>query len=73
MGSKEQIKMGEMFDNLRADKYPLKEYTHIGKRIPRRIDGEAKASGQAMYTMDVQLPGMLHMRFLTSPYPHAEI
>jgi len=73
MGSDEQARMAEMFDNLRADKYPLKEYTHIGKRIPRRIDGVVKAAGKAMYTMDVQLPGILHMRFLTSPYPHAEI
>lgn len=73
MGSKEKARMEEMFDNLKADKYPLKEYTHIGKRIPRRIDGMAKAAGQAVYTMDVQVPGMLHMRFLTSPYPHAEI
>ena len=23
--------------------------------------------------MDVQLPGMLYLKFLTSPYPHAEI
>ncbi len=73
MGSEEQTRMEEMFDNLRADKYPLKEYTYIGKRIPRRIDGVVKAAGQAVYTMDVQLPGMLHMRFLTSPYPHAKI
>ena len=66
-------KMEEMFDNLRADKYPLKEYNHIGKRISRRLDGAAKAGGDAEYTMDVQLPGMLYMRFLTSPYPHAGI
>ncbi|MCP4681312.1 MAG: xanthine dehydrogenase family protein molybdopterin-binding subunit [Desulfobacterales bacterium] len=73
MASEEKAKMEEMFDNLRADKYPLKDFTHIGKRIPRRLDGVVKAGGQAVYTMDVQLPGMLHMRFLTSPYPHAEI
>ncbi len=73
MANEEVGKMEEMFDNLRADKYPLGKYGQIGKRAPRRIDGIQKASGSAEYTMDVQLPGMLHMRFLTSPYPHAEI
>jgi CO/xanthine dehydrogenase Mo-binding subunit len=69
----EERKILELMDNLRADRYPLKEYRHIGKRGIRRIDGYEKASGKATYTMDVQLPGMLYMRFLTSPYPHAEI
>jgi len=69
----ETSKALELFDNLRADKYPLKEYNNIGKRGVRRIDGYEKASGHAEYTIDVQLPGMLHMRFFTSPYPHAEI
>jgi len=41
----EAERMIEMFDNLRADKYPLKEFKHIGKRGPRRLDGLAKASG----------------------------
>jgi xanthine dehydrogenase molybdenum-binding subunit len=66
-------RMLEMIENLRSDKYKLKEYKHIGKRVPRKIDGMAKASGQADYTMDIQLPGMLYMRFLDSPYPHAKI
>lgn len=69
----ETVRMVEMFDNLRVDKYPLKEFKYIGQKGPRRVDGLAKASGQADYTMDVQLPGMLHMRFLDSPYPHAKI
>lgn len=65
--------MRDLQDNLTADPYPLKTYTHIGKRGPRRLDGLPKASGKADYTMDVQLPGMLHMRFVDSPYPHAKI
>jgi xanthine dehydrogenase molybdenum-binding subunit len=73
MASDETKKMEEMFDNLRADAYPLGEYKHVGKRIARRIDGIQKAGGSARYTMDIQLPGMLYLRFLTSPYPHAEI
>jgi xanthine dehydrogenase molybdenum-binding subunit len=73
MASDETEKMEEMLDNLRADAHPLGEYKHIGRRIRRRIDGIQKASGAAQYTMDIQLPGMLYLRFLTSPYPHAEI
>jgi CO/xanthine dehydrogenase Mo-binding subunit len=63
----------ELFDNQRFDKYPLKEWNHIGRRGVRRLDGYEKASGQATYTIDVALPGMLHGRFLTSPYAHARI
>ncbi len=66
-------RMQEMFDNLGADRYPLKEYKNIGKKLPRKLDGPPKATGEAVYTMDVQFPGMLYMRFLTSPYPHAGI
>ena len=73
MNNEEFSRMLESFDNLKADRYPLKEYNSIGKPGVRRIDGIEKASGAAKYTIDVQLPGMLHGRFLTSPYPHAEI
>jgi xanthine dehydrogenase molybdenum-binding subunit len=57
---------------LRADRYPLDEYTAVGRRVQRK-DGREKASGYAMYTSDVQLPGMLHLRILACPYPHARI
>jgi CO/xanthine dehydrogenase Mo-binding subunit len=73
MDHDEKAKIIELMDNLKADKYPLASYIHIGRRGVRRLDGYEKASGKATYTMDVQLPGMLHMRFLTSPYPHAAI
>ena len=63
----------ESLDNLAADKYPRKDYQNIGKRGIRRLDGLEKASGKAVYTADVQLPGMLYGRFLTSPYPHCVI
>jgi hypothetical protein len=66
-------RMLEMFDNLQSDKYQPKEYKYIGQNVPRRIDGLAKASGQADYTMDIQVPGMLYMRLLMSPYPNAKI
>lgn len=69
----EYNKMIEMQDNVGADKYPPDEFRIIGQRNIRRLDGKEKACGRARYTMDVQLPGMLHMKFLSSPYPHALI
>jgi CO/xanthine dehydrogenase Mo-binding subunit len=69
----EYERMIEMQDNIGADRHPLKDFNVIGKNKIRRLDGLEKASGRARYTMDVQLPGMLHMRFLTSPFPHAKI
>ncbi len=38
-----------------------------------RVDGDAKVSGQAMYTSDYRLPGMLWAAFANSPHPHARI
>ncbi len=39
----------------------------------RKVDGIAKATGQAVYADDIQLPGMLHAKLLRSPHPHANI
>jgi xanthine dehydrogenase YagR molybdenum-binding subunit len=44
----------------------------IGKPIPR-FDAVQKVTGQARYTFDVQLPGMLHARRVVSAVPHARI
>ncbi len=44
----------------------------IGKRI-KRIDGAAKASGQAKYTFDINRPGTLFAKMLHCPYAHATI
>ena len=38
-----------------------------------RQDGHDKVSGQAVFTRDVVLPGMLHAKILTLPYAHARI
>jgi xanthine dehydrogenase YagR molybdenum-binding subunit len=46
--------------------------THIGKRI-ERADGPAKATGAAKYSYDINRPGMLWARLVTSPHPHAEV
>lgn len=50
----------------------VKEFEIIGKPLPR-IDGIEKATGQAKFTVDVAMPGMLHGKFLRSVYPHARI
>jgi 4-hydroxybenzoyl-CoA reductase alpha subunit len=39
----------------------------------RKVDGLSKSTGRALYTDDIQLPGMLHGRILRSPHPHARI
>jgi len=69
----ETQKITELFDNLRSDKYPLESYDAIGRRGVRRLDGYEKASGRAIYTIDVNLPGMIYAKFLTSPFPNAKI
>lgn len=69
----ETQKITELFDNLRSDKYPLESYDAIGRRGVRRLDGYEKASGRALYTIDVNLPGMIYAKFLTSPFPNAKI
>jgi CO/xanthine dehydrogenase Mo-binding subunit len=38
-----------------------------------RVDGKLKVSGQAQYTADFAMPGMLWAAFVASPYPHARI
>jgi xanthine dehydrogenase molybdenum-binding subunit len=44
----------------------------VGKRLPR-WDAAAKATGAAKYAADIQLPGMLIGKVLTSPHAHARI
>lgn len=44
----------------------------VGKKT-QRIDGPERVTGKAVYTADVQLPGMLYGKILRSPHPHAKI
>ena len=44
----------------------------VGQPISR-VDARAKVTGQARYTADIQLPGLLFARVLRSPHPHAKI
>lgn len=51
---------------------PQEPYTLIGKSIPR-VDSRSKATGEATFTADLNLPRMLVGKILRSPYPHARI
>lgn len=51
---------------------PATQCRLIGKEISR-IDGRAKVSGSAIYTYDVNLPGMLFAKIVRCPYAHARI
>ena len=45
---------------------------YVGKPITR-YDGVGHVTGRTIYVDDIQLPGMLYMKALRSPYPHARI
>ena len=42
-------------------------------RPATRVDGLERARGEAVYTADLKLPGMLHTAVLRSPYAHARV
>ena len=44
----------------------------VGSRASR-VDGVEKVTGQAKFTGDLDLPGLLEGKVLRSPYPHAKI
>jgi CO/xanthine dehydrogenase Mo-binding subunit len=44
----------------------------IGASI-RRVEDPVLVTGKGCFTDDVQLPGMLYLAILRSPYPHAKI
>jgi 4-hydroxybenzoyl-CoA reductase subunit alpha len=48
------------------------EFRIIGKPQPK-VDGFEKVTGRAKFASDFSLPGMLHLKILRSPYPHARI
>ena len=53
-----------------------KRYQSKHKRVGQaydRKDAREKVTGQAIYTYDLELPGMLHARCLLSPYARAKI
>ncbi len=50
----------------------MEELFFVGKDIPR-VDARTKATGEAIYTVDLTFPNMLWGLMLRSPLPHAKI
>jgi 4-hydroxybenzoyl-CoA reductase alpha subunit len=48
------------------------DFSVVGKSLPKK-DAPDKATGKAVYTADLRLPGMLRGKILGSPHPHARI
>jgi CO/xanthine dehydrogenase Mo-binding subunit len=46
--------------------------TVVGRPAPRQ-DGSLRVRGEARYTADIKLPGMLHAAVLRSPHAHARV
>jgi CO/xanthine dehydrogenase Mo-binding subunit len=59
-------------DDDALDQWPQGPGTVVGQPATRQ-DGHQRARGQAHYTADVQLPGMLHAAVLRSPHAHARV
>ena len=54
------------------DQWPAGALQTVGQPAAR-IDGLQRARGQAVYTADIQLPGMLHAAVLRSPHARARL
>ena len=50
----------------------MKNFKVVGKPLPR-LDGPESVTGRAIYTVDVALPEMLHIKLFRSDLPHAKI
>jgi xanthine dehydrogenase molybdenum-binding subunit len=67
-------------DRMMADAEPFRPWTwkppeenaETRRNLPRQ-DAYERVSGEATYTRDITLPGMLYAKILTSPYAHARI
>ncbi|HZT92148.1 MAG TPA: xanthine dehydrogenase family protein molybdopterin-binding subunit [Gaiellaceae bacterium] len=54
------------------DQWPPGPREIVGRPAPR-LDGHERARGEAVYTADLKLPGMLHAAMLRCPYAHARV
>jgi len=54
------------------DQWPSGALDTVGRPAPR-ADGPERARGEAIYTADIQLPGMLHAAILRSPHAYARV
>lgn len=50
----------------------MERFSVVGKREPM-LDAREKATGQARYTDDITMPGMLYGKILRSPLAHAKV
>src|SRR3990172_1818770 len=50
----------------------IPELAVVGQPVPR-IDGPMKVSGLQMFGADYYPPGMLHVKAVRSPHPHAKV
>ena len=61
-----------LVDEDALEQWPAGPGDIVGRDAPR-VDGFEKARGEARYTADVQLPGMLHTAVLRSPHARAKV
>jgi xanthine dehydrogenase YagR molybdenum-binding subunit len=54
------------------EQWPAGPREVVGRPAPR-VDGRERATGQAVFTADLRLPGMLHAAVLRSPHPRARV
>jgi CO/xanthine dehydrogenase Mo-binding subunit len=54
------------------DQWPAGPLDVVGRPAPR-VDGVERARGEAIFTADLQLNGMLHTAVLRSPHPRARV
>ncbi|HXG52055.1 MAG TPA: xanthine dehydrogenase family protein molybdopterin-binding subunit [candidate division Zixibacteria bacterium] len=50
----------------------MAEFAVVGKSVYRK-DARQKVRGEALHVGNIEMPGMLHVAVLRSPYPHARI
>ncbi len=55
-----------------AELPPWGETRVVGKPLPR-VDAYDRVSGSALYTRDIDLPGMLHAAIVRCPHAHARV
>ena len=65
-------KMFEVSNRYHDYKDYTREYTEVGRSIPR-LDGPKKVTGKLQYTDDLSLPRMVYAKILRSPHAHAII
>ena len=67
------MNLADVFFVTRREKWPAaNNRALLGKRISR-VDGPLKSTGTAKYSFDINRPGMLWAKLVTSPHPRAEV